>query len=180
MKYLGNCADKIDWDSVLKNYLERKGNPNVFWDKIPDGDSTDAFEMIGRTWDDAGYTRMDPAIQWDTFFQLEPELVKQLGEILDATPWYVWISHIGPGKMFPWHIDDKPSYHGNAPKDGTDVRVTFIIQDPKPGFVSIVEHDNIYLPKKGDMYDWEDWSKWHCGMNLGFDHKWQLNFWGYR
>jgi hypothetical protein len=111
MKYLGNCSDQIDWDAVLMQYLQAKGNPNKFWKKIPDGHSTDAFEMIFNTWNDAGYQREDNALQWETFFQLDQELKDKLGEIVNATPWYVWISHIAPGKMFPWHIDDRPGYH---------------------------------------------------------------------
>jgi len=178
MKYIGNCSDVINWDIEFENSKKTKANPNIFWENNPD--TTDVFEMIGKTWDNAGYKRLDPTIEWETFFELDKKLINKLGEVLNATPWYVWISHIAPGKIFPWHADDRPFYYGTDVKEGTDVRVTVLMQDSSPGCVSIVGNDNIYMGKKGDMWLWNDSADWHCGINLGFEHKWQLNFWGYR
>jgi hypothetical protein len=181
MKYLGNCNDKIDWNAVIEDCKLQEGNTNIFWEKLPV--HNEVFEMIGKSWNDAGIKNLDPAIEWTTYYcgkELDMSLADKAGEVLNATPWYCWISRIRPGKLIPWHIDDRPTGHGDSIKVGEDVRVVIYIEPPTMGHISITEEACVYMPAQGDMYQWGSFSDWHGGINMGLVDKWQFNFWGFR
>lgn len=181
MKYLGNCSS-IDWDKVIEDCKKAGGNRNVFWEKLPI--ENEIFERIGKMWNNAGIKNLDPAIEWHTYYcgrELPLSLAEEFGKVVGATPWYCWVSHIKPGRLIPWHIDDRPTGHGDTAKAGPeDVRVVCYIEPPTMGHISITEEDCVYMPTRGDMYQWGSFSDWHGGINMGFKDKWQFNFWGWR
>jgi hypothetical protein len=175
MKIIRNCADIINWDyeiSLLSDGHRLVYNDQSFNKNLPQ------FAKMDKIWQDAGYQYDTESIEWINYFPRK-ELIDQFSVIVDAKPWMVWFSKIRPGKMAPWH-EDVHSKINEVLSLGTPVRFTCYIQDPHVGHVSIVENYCVYMPKKGDIYQWPSHDAWHCGMNGGLVDKYMFNFWGYR
>ena len=177
MKYIGNCADLIDWDLAVSKCQAGQTltyNLNCF----PD---TEGFKELDAIWQQAGFKYDDPAIEWTNYFAEEfgQGVIDQFAKIVGATPWMVWISKIRPARMAPLH-KDAHSKITELLQLGTPVRYTCYIQDPTDGHASIVDNVAIYKAKKGDIYEWPSYDAWHAGGNAGLKDKYMFNFWGYK
>jgi hypothetical protein len=180
MKYISNCGNFIDWDSVL---LELKDKPGITlrYNEQTFNKNLKGFDQLAREWEQAGYVYNDSAIEWVNYFpgsDFSNNVVEQFGSIVNAKPWMIWISKIRPGRMAPWHFDAHSKIDELVGKDV--VRYTCYIQKPTFGHVSIVEDVCVYRPNQGDIYQWPSYDSYHCGMNGGYTDKYMFNFWGYQ
>ena len=145
MKYISNCSDLIDWDSVLEEISDKPGrvlhfNEQTFNFTLP------GFDKMLKEWETAGYKYNDPSIEWINYFpgsEFSMDVQYKFNEIVQAEPFMVWISRIKPGRMAPWHFDAHSRIHELEGKN--IVRYTCYIQKPTFGHVSIVGDSCIYL-----------------------------------
>ena len=180
MKYISNCSDLIDWDSVLEEISDKPGrvlhfNEQTFNFTLP------GFDKMLKEWETAGYKYNDPSIEWINYFpgsEFSMDVQYKFNEIVQAEPFMVWISRIKPGRMAPWHFDAHSRIHELEGKN--IVRYTCYIQKPTFGHVSIVGDSCIYRPNQGDIYQWPSWDVYHCGMNGGYTDKYMFSYWGYQ
>jgi hypothetical protein len=177
MKYIGNCSDQIDWNTVI---TKCKTGSTIHYN-LSCFPNTEHFKELDRIWQEAGYQYDDPSIEWINYFAGEfgQEVVDQFAKIVDAKPWMVWISKIKPARMAPLH-QDAHSKIDELLSLGSPVRYTCYIQDGCDGHASIVNNVAIYKAKKGDIYEWSHYDAWHAGGNCGLHDKFMFNFWGYK
>lgn len=181
MNITGNCANQINWDSVILQLKNKKGNILRYNDKSFNPDLP-GFKELDELWQQAGYFHDDPSIEWTNYFpgnDFDQSVVDTFEKIVNAKPFMVWISKITPGQMAPWHFDAH-SKIDELLKLGNPVRFTCYIQEPQHGHISIVGDSAVYRPAKGSIYQWPDYNAWHCGMNGGLTDKYMFNYWGYQ
>jgi hypothetical protein len=180
MKYIGNCKDIINWDSVLEEIKDKPGTVLHYNEQTFNKDLK-GFDKMAFEWANAGYQINDAAIEWINYFpggDFSISVQEQFQQIVDAEPFMVWISKIKPLRMAPWHFDAHTKI--DELKDKNVVRYTCYIQQPTPGQVSIVEDTCVYMPEQGSIYQWPSHESYHCGMNGGYTDKYMFNYWGLR
>jgi hypothetical protein len=181
MRYIGNCSNKIDWNSVINTCRDIPGVRMTYdLNCFPD---TDQFRELDKIWQGAGYKYGEPSIEWINYFpeQFGKEVVDSFAAIVNAKPWMVWISRINVGRMAPLHIDAH-SKIDEVLLLGKPIRFTCFIEkrDDSLGHVSIVGDVAVSGANQGDIYEWPSYDAWHAGGNGGITDKFQFNFWGYR
>jgi hypothetical protein len=182
--YVGNCKDLIDLDSLvnqvsLSKGSERNGNQPYSPSMNLSERLKKEFEKMNSTWKAAGYLDLNnflytihkPEIDFDNSY------ISKLGESLNVTPLNVWISSLTPGCCVPYHTDLEQN-EDKWSKQGTLVRYTVFIDDPKIGHIFLINEDCFHMIERGSIFKWNNWKEYHIGMNCGLERKYMLHIVG--
>jgi len=188
MKFVGNCADVINWYDVIDSL---QGNPG---ESI--GKTSQVFDANGDPVDkrpfhyeqallikQAGYNKSD-TIEWINYYvekDFSKEVEIQFAKFLDVDPGCAWISSIRPGKCIPYHWDfDYGKWDEDIVKNKHKaIRYTCHIGDPKFGHVFATDDHCFYNQQNGNIYRWNNLNLYHGGSNFGIEQKYLFNFIGY-
>jgi hypothetical protein len=178
--YIGNCAQIIDWPSVLHSVQNSK--PAYQGPRHKKGQDLPGIAEISSSWEKAGYKLLSEGgtIGWDMCVpevNFDRKIVDQFADYVNVDPLSCWVSVIHQGCHAPWHWDTQDNEE-DLKKIGNIERFHCHMEDTFPGHVLIVENDLFYNAKQGDVYKWPDRNAWHAGSNCGQRPKYIFNFFG--
>lgn len=178
-KFIGNCANVIDWDEVIKSLKgQTPAHSSIPFnrnDPVPGIKSM--YEIISAAGYHArneggsvGWEIYDPVVNFDS--KIADMFAKWAG-----LPKFTaaWISCVNPGDVSPWHWDvtnDEPTLNKTE-----FIRLHCHMQDTTPGHCLFLEDKCYYDYKKGDVYQWRGRDIWHGGANCGLTPMYTFNFW---
>jgi len=175
MKYIGNSCEVIDWPTIVAELKTQEGRFRGS-DQEDDIHQNPKVAELRKIWIKAGYEG-NKAVGW-LDYEISEEVVQQFADWLGVTPIGGWVTSVPPGYCVPWHADftdDEEQLVAN----GTVLRFTCHICEPKWGQVLVLEDHAFHMEAQGSTYQWSDWQDWHGGMNMGLEPKFLLNFMGY-
>ena len=173
-RFIINTSDIIDWDKIIKICNDRNdGDRNTVTSVVDRSEAGEEGELLNRyrklinNWINAGY-KLEEIEWWDYYpgVHFDIEIQNKISEIIKATPRRVFISKVYPGKFVPWHwdIEDKEEewlLQGNL------VRYVIFIQKPQIGHMFPLENKCFYNINQGELWQWDNYTDWHAGVNLG-------------
>ena len=173
-KFVLNCSDLISWQQLVDAIPSTSGKA-----VLPDKDTLNKeYQLLYKLWDNAGVNYS--SARWKNYYPGEycTSISDTFEIILGVTHIRSWISRIDPGYNAPWHydIDDNEKEYL---KLGNLRRFICFIGAPAVGHVSIVGRKCFYNEADGNVYEWDNYSAWHAGANVGLVPKYQYNFLAY-
>jgi hypothetical protein len=180
LKYIGNCADIIDWNKVIKdceNTLpEYVGPSHSRKDNLP------GLDNIINRWDIAGYklARDGGSIEWDMFIpgkQFDQSVVNKFCDFVGISSYKTaWVSRVNVGRTtaLHWDVHDDEETLSKLPDP---LRFHCHIGKPTPGHILLLESHCLYWQKQGATYQWPSRKSWHAGGNAGLSPKYLFNIW---
>lgn len=182
--YVGNCNNLIDLDSLvaqvsLSKGSERNGNHPYSPSMNLSERLKQEFEKMNSIWKAAGYLDLNNFLY--TIHKSETDFdnsyISKLGEFLNITPLNVWISSLTPGCCVPYHTDLEQN-EDKWGRQGTLVRYTVFIDEPKIGHIFLINEDCFHMIQRGSIFKWNNWKEYHIGMNCGLERKYMLHIVG--
>lgn len=172
--YVGNCAHLIDWDSVIQNLYNRKGDiPAKQMSKI---DSDEIQEIVRNLKD---WPEQDNF--WENFYARTGDYLHEIDSIfadfINCNIARAWIAKVKPGWQVPWHWDWDENEREYLSR-GELLRFHCHMSDPKPGQVTIVKDTPHFKVRKGDVFMWNSYRDWHGSSNCGYHTKFTYHFLG--
>jgi hypothetical protein len=180
-KYVGNCSEVIDWNSVIAE-LENQV-PAYIGPRHDQGHNVPGVEEVAGPLRAAGYKMGHEGgnAQWDMFFpgtNFDPKIVDIFLEFVGLDGYTnCWISRVKPGDVAPWHWDITDDEVTLAKESKGMDRYHCHISPPTPGHILIVEDACLYLRRQGDTFKWPSRKSWHAGANAGLTPKYTFNLW---
>ena len=181
IKYIGNCADIIDWNKVILEI--NKNGPEYIGPRHDLGDNVIGHDEVIVPIRQAGYKfkKEGGNASWGMFFpnaQFSEDVVYTFMDFVGLTSFLsCWISKVMPGDVAPWHWDVTDDSTTNE-EENKIKRFHCHIDQPKNGHVLIVEDHCFYNEEKGNVYQWPSRKSWHAGANAGLEPKYLFNIWG--
>lgn len=176
-KHIINCANQIDWLSIVTDLTPKKGKEILFdqsaYTAVP------GYQELFSKWNSANFNAA--AAKWINYYpdtDFSNSVTDKFSEIVGVTHIRSWISRIDPGCCTPWHwdVDDNEEEYL---KLGKLRRFICHIGEPDFGHVLLVEKECHYFKANGDIYEWDNYRAWHGGMNCGTTPKFLYSFLGY-
>jgi hypothetical protein len=182
IKFIGNCSDIIDWDSVVESL--DKQDPAYIGPRHRETDNIVGIREISKSWSDSGYMLASEggSAGWGMYFagqHFNHSVVEKFSSFVNIRPVNFWISKISPGMMAPWHWDANDSEEEYS-KMPDMIRVSCHISRPSPGHVSIIDDVCLYNQEQGNTYQWPSRKSWHAGANCGLVPKYLFNIFGHQ
>lgn len=182
--YVGNCLNLIDLDSLVNQVSLSSGTQkNGYNPYSPSMNLSEQlkkeFEKMNSLWKAAGYLDLNNFI-WTNYrpdIDFDNSYISKLGESLNVTPLNVWISSLTPGCCVPYHTDLEQNEEKWS-KQGTLVRYTVFIDEPKIGHIFLINEDCFHMIERGSIFKWNNWKEYHIGMNCGLERKYMLHIVG--
>lgn len=184
-KFIGNCNDLIDWDSVIRDI--EKATPDYIGPlhEVGDGETVPGVDEVVGQLRDAGYKKINEGgnAGWDMFFpgsSFDEAVAQKFMEFVGMDDYInCWVSRVLPGDVAPWHWDitDDPATL-EAENNGNMRRFHCHIDKPKPGHIVIVDNMCLYNQNQGNVWQWPERKSWHAGANAGLEPKYLFNIWG--
>lgn len=187
MKYIGNCADFINWYALID---QLKGNPGlilgrpneIFNEDLSSVDPRPEHSYMHGKLLNAGYHTTD-SIEWINYFSnkdFDSKFADQFADYVNCKEVVVWVSSIRPGKCIPWHWDFDYGERDQEVQENKSNILRFIchIGDPSPGQIFCLEDEITANEPNGSIYQWENIDAWHGGINIGLKQKYLFNFLG--
>ncbi len=180
IKRIGNCADIIDWDSVIRHIEHQQ--PAYVGPSHKEGDPIPGLDGVTDMWKRAGLKTVKEGgtVEWDMFLvgvNFDQSVADKFAEFVGIDNYNsCWISRINIGRFSPWHWD----VHDNEIElsKRTDIkRFHCHIGKPAHGHILIVEDKCFYNQPQGEIYQWPARTSWHAGMNCGLVPKYLFNIW---
>ncbi len=180
IKRIGNCADIIDWDSVIRHIEHQQ--PAYVGPSHKEGDPIPGLDGVTDMWKRAGLKTVKEGgtVEWDMFLvgvNFDQSVADKFAEFVGINNYNsCWISRINIGRFSPWHWD----VHDNEIElsKRTDIkRFHCHIGKPAHGHILIVEDKCFYNQPQGEVYQWPARTSWHAGMNCGLVPKYLFNIW---
>ncbi len=180
IKRIGNCADIIDWDSVIRHIEHQQ--PAYVGPSHKEGDPIPGLDGVTDMWKRAGLKTVKEGgtVEWDMFLvgvNFDQSVADKFAEFVGIDNYNsCWISRINIGRFSPWHWD----VHDNEIElsKRTDIkRFHCHIGKPAHGHILIVEDKCFYNQPQGEVYQWPARTSWHAGMNCGLVPKYLFNIW---
>ena len=154
MKYLGNCADKIE-NSIIESIKKIPGDV-----RPADNDmfsSTESLVMQKLT--EVNYNLK--GARWEMYYQ--DHLKFDASSIFkNVVKW--WFVKLNPGDMFPYHID---TYENTKQLK----RFWIACEDYKPGHVFFTGNQMLTKYSAGDIFEFNASAEWHGACNLSLEPK---------
>jgi hypothetical protein len=180
MKYVGNCSNIIDWDSVIRDCANTQ--PKYIGPSHSRADNLPGLDGVLDLWDSAGYklAKDGGTVEWDMFIageQFDQSVVDLFCEFVGLDSYRTaWISRIHPGRTTAphWDVHDDEVELAKLPDP---VRYHCHISKPQPGHVVMVEDKVLYWQEQGATYRWPSRKSWHAGGNAGLTPKYLFNIW---
>lgn len=184
-KYIGNSADIIDWDTIVKickasNHGD-KNTPASVIDRsaeYAEGDLLSDYHVLMKNWIDAGYDMNE--IEWFDYYPGEHfniNVQDKIADFVNADPRRVFVSEVYPGKIVPWHWDIE-DHEQEWLAEGELRRYVVFMQKPQAGHILPLEKHLFYNMPQGDVWEWDSYKNWHSGINLGFEPHYLFHFLG--
>jgi hypothetical protein len=189
VKFIGNCSDIINWDTIIEPLSTRPGirtpgEDSELYDE--NGDPKDkrplhyASSMMLKN---AGYHTLN-TIEWYTYLptiDFDNSAVDKFSEFVNTTALCVWISSVKPGRCIPYHWDFDYGEYDKEILENKDrlLRYTCHISRPKFGHIFATENMSFYNEPQGNTYLWDNLDLYHGGSNFGLEPKFLFNFIGY-
>lgn len=168
----------LSWNQLLNEIKDKQGDAKVPTEQFYQNKDGRFDEMI-RTWKQAGYDKLD-SVEWINYYpgkDFNEAHVTQFAEEHNLKCARAWVSKIRPGKMAPYHQDIDDNIEEYLAQ-GSLVRYSVFISEPKPGAVFLF-HDEVYhLKPQGTIIKWGDYMNWHAGVNCGLSDKYMFHFLG--
>jgi len=171
-KYIGNCADTFDWNTIVAELKESEASHKEY-----EVGSTASQEI-----DDAWATSKQSVdfFTYHTGEAYDSSLDNKFGEWVGAEPYMAWFSKMATGKSCGQHEDkeiaERIQSEGKDIKDF--VRYHVHVTDPCMGSVLIVEKDCYHMEDKGSVWEWSSPDALHLGVNAGHKTKLLYHFVG--
>jgi hypothetical protein len=207
MKYIGNCADKIAWNEVIKLCQESvTGDRNTVVsvversevnlqnrepmqakvllsvaEQIANEQLLQEYRKVIGDWRDAGCD-LDK-IYWYDYYPGDhyPESISDtFAAILGIRPLRVFVSEVYPGITVPYHWDVEDKGPEWLKKYGMLYRYTCCIDAPRVGSVLIVDDHCLYDFKQGDIFEWDSYRNYHSAANGGEPIQYYFHMLGYK
>jgi len=180
-KFLGNCKDIIDWDSIIKDLLDQTAptiGPSTAGGKdkhTPEYlSNSKQFLETKKLWDEIGYKSVEDggSAEWHMFYpttNFDQSVIDRFVEFYNIEKYNsCWISMIMPGRCAPWHVDQYKVLDNIK-------RYHCHIGEPETGHVFMIEDEYYTNVDKGNAYSWNSVYAWHAGFNAGRSPKFLLN-----
>lgn len=168
VEYLGNCANLINFDNLIKNLgVADSIGPTASIDD-------DNISEIARLWNSTGYDTSvkTGTVRWNMYYPDSSFDKSILSKILDFTKIShyssAWISQINPGYCAAPHYD-------RYPVDITPYRLHIHLEDSHMGHIFYVGNTYLTDYKQGDIFKWKNPNAWHAGTNIGLKPKFMFN-----
>jgi hypothetical protein len=184
-KYIGNTADIVDWDAIVKICSENNnGDKNTPSGVITRSQEYTECELLGdyhvlmKNWVDAGYNMNE--IEWFDYYpgqHFDIEVQEKIANFVNADPRRVFVSEVFPGKIVPWHWDIE-DHEEEWLAEGELRRYVVFMQKPQVGHVLPLEKHAFYNMPQGDVWEWDNHRDWHAGLNLGLTTHYLFHFLG--
>lgn len=188
--YIGNTADKIDWDHVIKLCQDSNDPDKNTVTSVVDRSEAEALgdskllasyrDVIG-TWQRAGYN-LEDIVWYDYYpghhFPLEVQTI--FSEIIQAKPLRVFISEVMPGKIVPYHWDVEDKEDEWLEKYGMLYRYVCCIDKPRHASVMVFDKEALYFNTQGDIFQWDSYKDYHSAANGGEHPQYYFHFLGYK
>jgi hypothetical protein len=182
IKFIGNCSDIIDWNTIVESLNEQ--SPAYIGPRHKGNDDIIGIQEISKAWNDAGYTLAinGGSAGWGMYFagqHFDHSVVEKFASFVGINPINSWISKISPGMMAPWHWDanDAEEEYSKMPDM---IRVSCHVSQPAPGHISIIENKCLHNQAQGNTYQWPSRKSWHAGANCGLVPKYLFNMFGHK
>lgn len=178
--YLGNCSDRIDWDSIIKQC--QTSDPEYVGPSHKKDDDLPGLEEVAAIWEKGNYKNVADGgtVGWNMYMpgkQFDERSIEIFCEIYGIEDYHTaWISEITVGNFAPWHWDVN-DHEEELSKLPAKVRYHCHIGKPKFGHIFIVQDKCFYNQPQGSTYRWGDRRYWHAGTNCGLEPKYILNLW---
>lgn len=180
LKYIGNCSNLIDWNSVIKDC--ESTSPEYVGPSHDRKDNLPGLSEILDMWDEAGYklAKDGGTIEWDMFIpgkQFDQDVVDKFCKFVGLESYKTaWISRVNIGRItaLHWDVHDDEISLSLLPDPK---RYHCHIGSPSPGQVLIVGNECLYNQEQGATYLWPSRKTWHGGGNAGFVPKYLFNIW---
>lgn len=173
-KYIGNTADIINWDEIVKICSEsNNGDHNTpagvitRSDEQFEGELLSDYHRLMKNWIDAGYNMKE--IEWWDYYpgvHFDISVQNKIADFVNADARRVFVSEVYPGKVVPWHWDIE-DYEQQWLAEGELRRYVVFMQKPHFGHVFPLEKECFSLMPQGDVWEWDNYRDWHAGINLG-------------
>ena len=178
-KFLGNCSEFIDWESIVHTVSKRPGKL-VTTDKSQWKYNTNpVYGEFIKMWEEANFNV--GSVRWINYYPGEDfgdDVVAKFEELYQVTRLKVWISRIDPGYCTPWHWDTDDN-EAEWINQGNIRRFICFMDPPQIGHMLAMEDHCFYKEAVGNVYEWENFKLWHAGTNCGLTPKFLFNFLGY-
>lgn len=207
MKYIGNCADKIDWNEVIKLCQQSvTGDKNTVTSVIDRSEANfqnrepmsakvlidageqltnekllkDYREVIGA-WKNAGCDL--EKIYWYDYYPEDhyPKIVSDtFADIVGIKPLRIFVSEVFPGITVPYHWDVEDKEQEWLKNYGMLYRYTCCMDVPRTGSILIVDDHCLYDFKQGDIFEWNSYRHYHSAANGGEHIQYYFHMLGYK
>lgn len=184
--YIDNFKQHFDFDSLISTL--KSSTPDRRSPENPYGSSVEivqeikqAKEYMGKLWTDAGYMTSD-SVEWLNYYpgqHFGNNIVETFSNLVNATPYNVWISSMRPGKCVPWHWDIIKDYL-KYKDDPRMVRYSLFFDNPAPGKVFVLSDESFHMTAQGSVYKWVIWDDWHLGFNCSLEQKFMFHYIGFQ
>jgi hypothetical protein len=184
-KFILNSKNLIDWDNVVKRCSEsNNGDRNTVTSVVDrseagtEGALLNKYRELIDNWINAGYDLKE--IEWYDYYpgvHFDISVQETIANLVNAEPRRVFVSEVYPGKFVPWHwdIEDKEEEWLNQ---GNLVRYVVFMQQPQEGHMLPLEDTCFYNIPQGDIWEWDSYTNWHAGINLGMTPHYLFHFLG--
>jgi hypothetical protein len=181
-KFIGNCGNIIDWQSIVDSLATQP--PAYTGPRHRGTDEIIGIKEISKSWDTAGYRLAvdGGSAGWGMYFagqHFEQSVVEKFAYFVGVEPVNAWISRVNPGAVAPWHWDANDAEEEYA-KLPDMVRFSCHVSKPQPGHVSIIEDVCVYNQEQGNVWQWPSRKSWHAGANCGLAPKYLFNMFGHK
>lgn len=193
-KFVGNCADIIDWYAFIE-YLEAHPElshvcpaPHKDQDTLPldrcyeFSDRSEEAHALNKLWIDSKYN-LDSA-RWSLWSDSDykgyaPSVDDAFSKFVGLEHVESWVSRVGPGCTAPYH-PDVDDYLNEFLDRGDIIRYTCHIGEQSPGAGFFLANECFYSETNGNAYEWDHFMQMHGGANCGVKPHWMYSFWGFR
>lgn len=179
VKFVGNCADIIDWNTVVEEIIDKPGKLVTADRSKWKMDTNPVYGELVELWEKANFNF--DAIKWINYYpgeDFDNEVIVKLENLLKVKTIKVWLARINPGWCTPWHWDtDDNEVEWN--KLGNTRRFMIFIDPPAVGHMLAMEDHCFYNEAVGNIYEWSDYKLWHAGTNVGLAPKFILHWMTY-
>lgn len=175
IKFIGNCADLIDWNSVIQEIINKPGRPITTDRSQWKMDTNPVYGELIELWENANFNF--DSIRWINYFpggDFDKDVITTLENLLQVKSVNTWIARIDPGWCTPWHWDTNDDAE-QWKLLGNIRRFMVFIEPPAVGHILATEYGCFYNEAVGNIYEWEDWKMWHAGTNCGLTPKFMLH-----
>lgn len=183
--FIGNFSRHIDCNSLINTLNNQQGDvrtaENPYEKAIDPSDPMLASKLeIGDIWRKAGYLESS-SVEWINYYggvHFDKGVVETFSNLVNATPYNVWISSMFPGKCVPLHWDIIKDYltHKDDPRV---VRYSFFFDTPNIGKLFVLKDEAYYMIEQGSVYKWNKWDEWHLGFNGGNKKAYMFHYIGF-